>query len=425
MNKSRKIKEYWLTIEPYCLVSVKEDKALIYNTFSKEKVFSNSSIVIKLLEEIIIPENGMTTLLTDSTLDSKDVKVFVTKIKDSFMGDVLEIKDVNKKPFQLLPKPFFEKDIDKIKSDSELGYYFSNELMNYFSDVSIYINNACTINCTICNFAYLQTSFCTKNHEKESELDSKYLFPFLQKIIDLKSVNIHILGGDISLYSEKHKLIDILSKNIAKTILHSHYANFEALINDQRIRDNQISNISFMLLVDYPIVSEKLNKALSLISKLNIDYSVKFLLTSNSDFENADSFVKQYSIQNYELVPYFNGVNQEFITNNVFLDTNDLDNISVGMREILANMAINTLDYGKLSINHHGIVYANNNFESIGNIYNNSLFQIIYKELSKGKSWRRIRNSMPCNDCLYQYLCPSPSNLELAIDKNTICNLNK
>lgn len=38
-------------------------------------------------------------------------------------------------------------------------------------------------------------------------------------------------------------------------------------------------------------------------------------------------------------------------------------------------------------------------------------------------AWRRIREEEPCNLCLYQYLCPSPSNYEAVIGKTNLCHV--
>lgn len=37
--------------------------------------------------------------------------------------------------------------------------------------------------------------------------------------------------------------------------------------------------------------------------------------------------------------------------------------------------------------------------------------------------WFRIRRNKPCDCCLFQFLCPPPSNYELALSKNNLCTL--
>ena len=72
-----------------------------------------------------------------------------------------------------------------------------------------------------------------------------------------------------------------------------------------------------------------------------------------------------------------------------------------------------------------GSVKANMNSTVLGNINANSLLEIIYLELHKNTVWRKIRDEEPCNGCLYQFLCPAPSNYEMVISKPNLCNISE
>jgi pseudo-rSAM protein len=67
-------------------------------------------------------------------------------------------------------------------------------------------------------------------------------------------------------------------------------------------------------------------------------------------------------------------------------------------------------------------VYANPYFQALGTI-EDDIRELIYKELTEGKSWLRIRDVEPCCNCVYQWLCPSPSDYELAIGKPNLCHI--
>ena len=46
--------------------------------------------------------------------------------------------------------------------------------------------------------------------------------------------------------------------------------------------------------------------------------------------------------------------------------------------------------------------------------------------MDKGKSWWKLRtNIKPCNNCLYNLLCPPISNYEYVIGKYNLCNIKK
>ncbi|MCL2413707.1 MAG: hypothetical protein FWC94_00425 [Bacteroidales bacterium] len=54
-------------------------------------------------------------------------------------------------------------------------------------------------------------------------------------------------------------------------------------------------------------------------------------------------------------------------------------------------------------------------------IKENSFLVLLYKELDENTAWRKTRTEKPCSECLYQYLCPPPSNYEFAIGKFNLC----
>ena len=70
----------------------------------------------------------------------------------------------------------------------------------------------------------------------------------------------------------------------------------------------------------------------------------------------------------------------------------------------------------------NGNVYADVNEPPLGTV-DDSPLSIVYKEISEGKSWLRIRKQAPCNGCVYQWLCPSPSNYETIIGQQNLCHL--
>jgi pseudo-rSAM protein len=49
---------------------------------------------------------------------------------------------------------------------------------------------------------------------------------------------------------------------------------------------------------------------------------------------------------------------------------------------------------------------------------------ILFIEVEEGKSWLRIRNQAPCSTCIYQWLCPPPSDYEIVIGRPNLCHIN-
>ena len=91
-------------------------------------------------------------------------------------------------------------------------------------------------------------------------------------------------------------------------------------------------------------------------------------------------------------------------------------------QNIFAHQALNTNDFGKLTIKSNGKVYANVYQAPIGSI-EEDIRSLVYKEMSEGSSWLRLRDMQPCSDCVFQWLCPSPSDYELEIGRPDLCHV--
>ena len=83
---------------------------------------------------------------------------------------------------------------------------------------------------------------------------------------------------------------------------------------------------------------------------------------------------------------------------------------------------MNIENFGKLFIMPARNVYANVNSSSLGTI-DDSPYSIVYKEFTKGHSWLKVRDQSPCSDCIYQWLCPTPSNYETVISRTNLCHV--
>jgi pseudo-rSAM protein len=91
--------------------------------------------------------------------------------------------------------------------------------------------------------------------------------------------------------------------------------------------------------------------------------------------------------------------------------------------KVFCNQKLNSNYFGKLYILPDGSVKANMNTAILGSIYQNSLLEVVEKELIKNTAWRVVRILKPCNQCLYQYLCPPPSNYETVVEKPNLCHV--
>jgi pseudo-rSAM protein len=149
------------------------------------------------------------------------------------------------------------------------------------------------------------------------------------------------------------------------------------------------------------------------------------VVSSDEDYRQAEQIVEQYPIEQYQIKPVYTGGNIAFFEENVFLVREDILSTSMSIKDFFFKQNMNTNDFGKINILTNGDVYANLNHPTLGNISTQSIDEIVYKELEEGKSWLRVRDQAPCNNCLYQWLCPSPSDYEVAIDRSNLCHVKQ
>ena len=150
-----------------------------------------------------------------------------------------------------------------------------------------------------------------------------------------------------------------------------------------------------------------------------------FDVLSIDDCKQAEQIIEQFCIEYYQLHPVYSGDNINFFKENVFLKKEDILATSMTIRDFFSRQVMNIYDFGKINIKPNGDAFANLNYPALGNIYSDSINEIVQKEIDEGKSWFRIRNQSPCSECVYQWLCPSPSDYEIAIGRPNLCHVKK
>jgi len=227
------------------------------------------------------------------------------------------------------------------------------------------------------------------------------------------------LVGNIFTYSNYTKLINEITNLGIGCSINITLLDFLAQIKN--LNSIQISDqVKLNILIEKSLFSDSFVQ----LSKIEeIQSVVAHVLSTEEYCFFLDIFNKFPTNYNTQLIPIFNGDNLHFFEDNVFMGQEDFDNVFITKREIFSNQSINNNDFGKLTVLPDGSVYANVNMEKLGTV-KDSPYSIVHKELTEGNSWLRIRDMKPCCDCVYQWLCPSPSNYEPAIGKPNLCHIN-
>lgn len=375
-------KNYWFTIEPYVHINIANGCVLLYNTLDGESIESDNNEIIELLKETLKEENCGVTLLKSNHKKRKKIKLFINEIREKYMGDIIDIELSKGKPIQLLPYVNFPS-----KNKKKYNFNMIEYILDTLSEISIHINDYTDTKKLIsflqpvANDLYFKIKIETKNTINNTEL-------------------LHFLNEQNS-----HKEILCSYKKI--TPLDSNYKN----------------NFSYNISINFPIEKELLNTSINFLSNQSLTVEYIFEVTSISDYQESEHIIENNKIEKYQFNPIYTHDNIIFFEENVYLTKEDILSTHTSIKDLFAKKSINTNDFGKINIMPNGDVYANLKYKQLGNINTHSIYEIIQKEINEGCSWLRIRNQSPCNNCIYQWLCPSPSNYEIAIGRPNLCNI--
>jgi len=386
-------KDIYLYLEPYVEISEGKESILLYNTLDGEKILVRdveSKEVIKKLSE----DNSCYCIdLSADKLKDINVQNFIRILRKKFMGDYVYKDKVNSKPLQFNPIVNVQEDMklrkfhDLKKNDSRIG-----DLLK----LNLYLNNDSS------KFNY------------SSQLNS----PF------------HNFKGEVGLEGIE-KVLSNLSKN--------QHVEIEIFIGQSPLSANYIEildklkgrNLSFHV----SIQDEKLLKSLSAYGEISMYYDESnqhifqssyinthvFVIKSEESLEKVEALSTEYSDMNIDLIPYLE-LNTDFFEKYVYLTQEDINDISINEKDYHINKFINSNFFGILSIIPNGEIYSNFNEKCLGNIFKDSLLDVVHSEIINGESWRLTRDKVSvCKDCEYRYLCPPISNYELVQDKYNLC----
>lgn len=405
----------WLYIEPFVFISEDEEKYFFYNTqIKKGKVVDKNNAVNKIVKHLQQPENMYSIQIRVKDLEDDHLYDFIQLIQDGGYGDIIDGESL--KPIIMPPLLNLQKSVKRMKKNS---IPIGDNILSYLHEVTIYLNGTCKHNCHGCREMFKQVPCCTKS---DHVLDFTLLKNFLLSIPYSRAA-INITGGDPFQYPELIPLMDILGRMVSIQTFIVNYRNVPddldklyIFTNDSfrlKIIANDFDNIDYII-----ALADKLKRG-------NIHQIWQFNITSELEYEKAELLNKQLIQRNIEtsIKPFYNGENNEFFDDNILISQDDLLSLELDRQEVFALQAINTHDFGKITLLSDGNIYANLNRNPIGTIQE-PIWNILSEELEKGTSWRSTRYDIkPCSQCCFRLICPSPSNYELVFGKPNLCHL--
>jgi pseudo-rSAM protein len=386
--------------------------ALLYHTQSGAAMESSAQPVLALLQSLHEKKNLGAVYVEGQQLAREPYQSFIAEFCEKNMGGLADVEQVNEKPIQLMPILNVQREVEKLRKDRERST--GENILQYLLELNIYVNDACQRQCPLCYTYFRQSICCTKHSEPSHGMSRQTLQKILAQIQYAPVGKLNILGGDLSqcaFYEDLDMLLQPFGEHVH---LWMHYANAG---NTGKFH----AGFKYDIPVTMPIDEALFSAAFHRLKKEQTTYH--FFITGEKEYQQAAQLPEKHAIAHYAMHPVYTGQNLSFFEEQVYMTKEDIFSKALSFREIFAHQKLNTHFFGSLTVLSNGDVHANVNSNKLGNVETDSILDLINKEMTANTAWRQIRNVAPCSGCLYQYLCPSPSDYEKAIGKPNLCHL--
>lgn len=402
--------KYWFYLESHIYVSFKSNEILLYDTHTGKSMIVKSAPCIQLVNDIYEDGSLGSIELEQSVLLEHDIQDFVNSVVNNGMGKLISHDEAPLKPVILLPILSLNFDVEKFEDKENADLFLARDISKYLLDVNIIMNNSCEQQCPHCK-NYCKQFFCCSKEQTSKCLLEESLTSLLRQISYFPVRTINITGGNI--YDYKYlEAFDVSNEDGKKAFnFYIHYENYK--------ENTCIDNQKLHLIVNAPLNTSRLKEVDSLVKGKDVKYHL--IIENEEQYEELESAMTDLGIDDFEIHPYYNGMNLSFFEENVYLSEEDIIANPISMREIFRNQKLNANSFGSLYILPDGSIKANLNEQVIGHLDKDRIIDVISSEMKLNTAWRQVRSSEPCKNCVYQYLCPPPSNYEKALNRQNLC----
>ena len=404
MNKNK----YWFNLNSDTFLWKSGEDILLYNTeVQKSLTFKNNNELNKLIVQLQDIDNLYCIELTRSEFNNSLLNPFIKQIVGSQFGNIQEAIDRERKPAFFVPVLKLQNKMNKVDHFVKEN----NNMLSYLHEIKVHLNEI-----------QINDSSYIEKQGKVQDIPFEDLVSFLKTFTNCISLNsIGLCGEELLEYPQIEELMDELNENKITKILHLPFGHLVEGTEDILTFKKKPDQI--VVIVPPVIEPDKFSSVYERCKLLKVDMLWQFNILSEGDYLKAEGIVDDYKLEKYTVLPVFNGKNQGFFEEFIYLTEEDIQTTKLSKREIFAHQVLNTNYFGELTIKANGAVHANPYMPPLGTI-KDPINNMLCKELSGSSSWLKIRDMQPCCSCIYQWLCPSPNDFELAIGKPNLCHLS-
>lgn len=413
----------WLFLEPYVHMVRCNDGLLLYNTLSKTVLeFAVSHDLAELVNDLLNPGNGYTVRLTTVQLQNPEIQEFIIKLRELFMGDLLDPAWSEGKPVNIFPEPFVKFGLNPTPRKQLVGRP-EVDLRNYLQEIILFLNSGSEEEPDPFSTAYLQFSYPGCVEGKGGEMNIDLFRAVMEDVNNYTPTLIHISGRNLITYPDLEDVIRILGSSPFQKKYHLSVEHWEEQIVHFILIQKQTALSLYVTLPEDP---ETITKCLERLpdQKLLKKIEFNFIVSDREELLMAQDIIRVLNLSNVFLKPFYTGKNINFFSDNVFVNREEILAAQPDQQQVFSRISINENDFGKLWVLPSGKVFANLNDPSPGEVTGRSLVDLVTRELNTGISWRRTRKDIsPCKNCLYQFLCPPISSYEIFMQRFNFCDV--
>lgn len=384
--------ESFIYVEPYVFTAVDNEKALFYNTLSGQH------LLLKLNKQ----ENGE---FLKSIISSPTRSVQIDKQQSNGIWETIQqLRDMHFCDIIMGGMPFIEPMSCKVLFNKSQAYGNYKRIISWVNQLSVISNNGLFTDMDVFVNRKKYNTSSTYNIERVREFFSNIHFEKLKEVDYV---------GKYKSFDEIRWIFQVLP-NICFS-LHVNYMDVD-FEDFKRIR-SLCNQFHVILCFDRTVDKAQLCKVANYCNDLDIEFKGACIVESQNDIGFLESNTFNFKVIAIPLYDF----NFDFIYDNICLSENDILSQKMTQENILTNMTVNSNFFGELILMPDNQIYTSFNSKPIGALGDE--WCNILDSLSDS-SWFLTRNKMePCSKCVFQYLCPPPSNYEIAIGKPNLCTV--
>jgi len=408
-------KARYLYLEPYTFTVVSGNDVLLYNSLNgKTLEYRASPFISEIITKAEDAGEGFMACIDHVTANS-EMSSLITSIKDSFSGDVISFPP-DRKPVVVRPKPV-------IKNYPPPKDFASFSADDYLRNIYFFLNQDNDRLCSDYRFAANQFFCPVYDQGGYREIEFNWIVKSCLPYSGVSGLAIDLSGSDITHYSQAFEMLVHLHKLSLPLTFHIPLPCHDPELIFKFLKTGK-SRVSFYVTFpDGPDAISEIRKHKEFIKKSG-KIETNFIIRSLEEYQIITGLSNGPGQEKTFILPYFNGENECFFKENVFLARNDIINLKPDQQQIYSRSLINEQFYGKIFIKTDGAALPNLNHDPIGNLNEDSISDLVRQELFKGISWGLTRMKVkPCEGCLYQIFCPPIGNYELFMKRFNFCDV--